>query len=98
MLLIATRPDSVGLGLNNSPSGLAAYIVEKFFVWTGCNVNESSACLDSHFTKDELLTNVMIYWLTNSIASSMRYYKEAILSSDTWNINRMPIECAYRIG
>ncbi|KAK3755532.1 hypothetical protein QZH41_019906 [Actinostola sp. cb2023] len=50
------------------------------------------ACLDSHFTKDELLTNVMIYWLTNSIATSMRYYKEAILSSDTWNINRMPID------
>jgi microsomal epoxide hydrolase len=69
------------MGLNDSPAGLAAYIVEKLSVWSGCSVNESSSCLESHFTKDELLTNVMIYWVTNSITSSMRFYKETIGSN-----------------
>ena len=74
----ATKPDTVGFATANSPAGLAAYIIEKFYYWTGCAAGESSDCLDNHFTKDELLTNVMIYWLTGSMPTAMRLYKEAV--------------------
>ncbi|EDO30223.1 predicted protein, partial [Nematostella vectensis] len=85
MHLQATRPDTVGAGLNDSPAGLASYIIEKFSVWSGCHTNQSAQCLESRFTKDELLTNVMIYWLTNSITSSMRFYKENCLTAHDVN-------------
>ena len=62
----------------SSPLGLAAYILEKFARWT--NGPESRAdddgLLTKKFTLDEVLDNVMIYWTTNSIATSMRFYAE----------------------
>jgi pimeloyl-ACP methyl ester carboxylesterase len=67
-----TKPQSLGYGLNDSPAGLAAWIVEKFRGWSDCNGD-----VESRFTKDELLTNVMLYWVTQSITSSMRLYYEA---------------------
>lgn len=67
----ATRPQTLAYGLNDSPVGLAAWIVEKFRAWSDCDGN-----VESRFTKDELLTNVMIYWLTQTIGSSMRRYFE----------------------
>ena len=66
-----TKPQTVGYGLNDSPIGLAAWIVEKFRGWSDCNGD-----VEMRFTKDELLTNVMIYWVTQSITSSMRLYYE----------------------
>lgn len=78
-LFSATRPHSVALATNDSPAGLAAYIVEKFAIWSGCSLtNDTAICLESCFTKDELLTNVMIYWITHSVASSMRLYYETM--------------------
>jgi pimeloyl-ACP methyl ester carboxylesterase len=68
----ATRPQTLAYGLNDSPAGLAAWIVEKFRAWSDCGGD-----LESRFTKDELLTNVMIYWATQTINSSMRRYFEA---------------------
>jgi len=68
----ATRPQTLAYGLNDSPAGLAAWIVEKFRAWSDCGGN-----VESRFTKDELLTNIMIYWLTQTIGSSMRRYFEA---------------------
>ena len=63
--------------LNDSPVGLAAYILEKFSTWTNSSYrNCVDGCLTSHFTLDDLLTNVMIYWVTGTIGSSMRFYKE----------------------
>ena len=53
------------LGLNDSPAGLAGWIVEKFRAWSDCGGN-----LESRFTKDELLTQVMIYWVTEYIQLS----------------------------
>jgi hypothetical protein len=53
-------------------AGLAAWIVEKFWRWSDCNGN-----IESCFTKDELLTNVSLYWFNQCITSSMRLYKEA---------------------
>ena len=68
----ATRPQSLAYGLNDSPAGLAAWIVEKFRAWSDCGGD-----LESRFTKDELLTIVMIYWTTQTINGSMRRYFES---------------------
>ena len=70
--LQSTKPQTLGYGLNDSPVGLAAWIVEKFRSWSDCG-GDPERC----FTKDELITNVMIYWLTETISSSMRIYNEA---------------------
>ncbi|KAG8541567.1 hypothetical protein GDO81_028687 [Engystomops pustulosus] len=73
----ATKPDTVGAALNDSPAGLAAYILEKFSTWTDPEFRKlEDGGLQRKFSMDDLLTNVMIYWVTGSIASSMRFYKE----------------------
>ncbi|HEY7039621.1 MAG TPA: alpha/beta fold hydrolase [Methylomirabilota bacterium] len=65
-----TRPQTLAFGLSDSPVGLAAWIVEKFRAWSDCGGD-----VERRFTKDELLTNVMIYWVTGSInASFWPYY------------------------
>ncbi|MGZ3664410.1 MAG: epoxide hydrolase family protein [Ktedonobacterales bacterium] len=66
-----TRPQTLAYGLNDSPVGLAGWIVEKFRSWSDCHGE-----IESVFTKDELLTNVMIYWVTQTINSSTRLYYE----------------------
>uniref|UniRef100_A0AAY4AZU4 Epoxide hydrolase n=1 Tax=Denticeps clupeoides TaxID=299321 RepID=A0AAY4AZU4_9TELE len=73
----ATKPDTAGRGLNDSPVGLAAYILEKFSTWTDHEFrNLEDGGLERKFSLEDLLTNVMIYWTTGSITSSMRFYKE----------------------
>ncbi|XP_037541171.1 epoxide hydrolase 1 [Nematolebias whitei] len=73
----ATKPDTVGRGLNDSPVGLAAYILEKFSTWTSHDFrNLEDGGLTRKFSLDDLLTNVMIYWTSGCIISSMRFYKE----------------------
>src|SRR5579872_758458 len=67
----STKPQTLGYGLNDSPVGLAAWIIEKFRTWSDC-----SGDVESIFTRDELLTNVMIYWATQTIHSSTRLYYE----------------------
>uniref|UniRef100_A0A665W3D3 Epoxide hydrolase n=1 Tax=Echeneis naucrates TaxID=173247 RepID=A0A665W3D3_ECHNA len=72
-----TKPDTAGCGLNDSPVGLAAFILEKFSTWTDMsNRDLNDGGLERKFSLDDLLTNVMIYWTTGSIVSSMRFYKE----------------------
>ncbi|KAM3930699.1 epoxide hydrolase 1-like [Leptodactylus fuscus] len=72
-----TKPDTVGSALNDSPVGLAAYILEKFSTWTDPEFRRlEDGGLQRKFSMDDLLTNVMIYWVTGSITSSMRFYKE----------------------
>ncbi|MBM4257292.1 MAG: epoxide hydrolase [Deltaproteobacteria bacterium] len=66
-----TKPQTLGYGLNDSPVGLCAWIVEKFRTWSDCNGNPENS-----YTKDQLLTNVMIYWITQTINSSTRLYYE----------------------
>jgi pimeloyl-ACP methyl ester carboxylesterase len=68
----STRPQTLGYGLNDSPAGLAAWIVEKFRSWCDCDGD-----VERKFTKDELLTNVTLYWVTQTIASSARIYYES---------------------
>lgn len=71
MSLQSTKPQTLAYGLSDSPVGLAGWIVEKFRTWSDCGGN-----LGRSFTKDELLTNIMIYWLTGTIGSSTRMYYE----------------------
>ena len=70
-----TKPQTLGYGLNDSPAGLAAWIVEKYRTWCDCEGD-----VESRFTKDELLTNVTIYWVTQTITSSTRIYYESRFS------------------
>jgi len=69
--LQATKPQTLAYALGDSPAGLAAYIVEKFRTWSDCGGN-----VESVFSKDTLLTNVAIYWFTQTIGSSMHLYWE----------------------
>lgn len=68
----STRPQTLAYGLNDSPVGLAAWIVEKFRAWSDCDGD-----VERRFSKDEFLTNITIYWVTQTIGSSMRRYYEA---------------------
>lgn len=66
-----TKPQTLGVGLNDSPAGLCAWITEKFHSWMDCDGD-----IESVIDKDELLTNISVYWYTQSICSSTRLYYE----------------------
>lgn len=68
----ATRPQTLAYGLADSPSGQAAWIVEKFQDWMDCDGHPETV-----LTRDELLDNVMLYWVTNAAGSSARLYWES---------------------
>ncbi len=65
----STKPQTLAYGLNDSPAGLAAWILEKWRSWS-----DSHGDLDQRFSRDFLLTTVTLYWVTQTIASSMRDY------------------------
>jgi microsomal epoxide hydrolase len=71
IMIQSTKPQTLAYGLNDSPVGLAAWIVEKFRAWSDCGGD-----IEQRFSKDELLTNIMIYWVTETISSSARLYYE----------------------
>ena len=84
-----TKPQTLSYGLNDSPVGLAAWIVEKYRTWSDCGGN-----VESRFTKDELLTTVTIYWVTQSIGSSAKLYYET--NRKPWNLKqgeRIEVPC-----
>jgi pimeloyl-ACP methyl ester carboxylesterase len=66
-----TKPQTIGYLLEDSPAGLAGWIVEKFREWSDCDGD-----VESSFTKDQLLTNVMLYWVNTAATSSARLYWE----------------------
>lgn len=65
----STRPQTLGYGLNDSPVGLAAWLVEKWRAWSDCDGD-----VDAHIGRDDLLTTLTLYWATGCITSSMRDY------------------------
>ncbi len=69
----SSRPQTLAYGLNDSPIGLAAWIVDKFRAWSDCDGE-----VERRFSQDDLLTNVMLYWLTETIASSVRLYYDDV--------------------
>jgi pimeloyl-ACP methyl ester carboxylesterase len=71
----STKPQTLGYGLADSPAGQAMWIYEKFQSWTDCGGDPESL-----LTRDEILDNIMLYWLTNSGASSARLYWESFAS------------------
>jgi pimeloyl-ACP methyl ester carboxylesterase len=73
VMIQGTKPQTLAYGLNDSPVALAAWIIEKFRTWSDCNGD-----IESKFSKDELLTNIMIYWVTQTINSSIRGYYDGM--------------------
>jgi epoxide hydrolase len=69
----STKPQTIGYSLDDSPAGLAAWIVEKFRTWTDRHGN-----LEDSFTKDQLIDNLMVYWITATAHSSARMYYEFV--------------------
>ncbi|MBY5885942.1 epoxide hydrolase [Rhizobium ruizarguesonis] len=69
--VMVTRPQTIGYSLSDSPSGLAAWIYEKFAQWS-----DSEGIPERVFSKDEMLNDITLYWLTNTGASSSRFYWE----------------------
>lgn len=69
MSIQSTKPQTLAYSLSDSPVGLAAWIIDKFHAWSDCKGD-----LRNIFTEDELLTNIMIYWVTNTAGSSTRIY------------------------
>ena len=84
----STRPQTVGYGLADSPAGQAAWVVEKFWAWT-----DSDGHPENVLTRDELLDNVMLYWLPGAGASSARLYWESFADVDFTPIN-VPVGCS----
>ncbi|KAI5644606.1 glutathione peroxidase domain-containing protein [Phthorimaea operculella] len=77
--LQATKPDTIGVALTDSPAGLAAYILEKFSTWTNPDFMQSSdGNLLQKYALNQLLDNVMIYWASNCVTTSARVYKEYV--------------------
>jgi microsomal epoxide hydrolase len=69
----STKPQTLAYGLTDSPAGLAGWIVEKFRTWSDCDGD-----VERSFTKDRLLDNISIYWITGTINSSTRMYYESM--------------------
>lgn len=84
-----TRPQTLGYGLADSPVGQAAWIYEKFQGWSDCGDDPDTA-----FGRDALLDNIMLYWLTNSGASSARLYWE---SFDRFSVDRVEVPVGISI-
>jgi len=72
-MIQGSRPQSLSVGLNDSPAGLAAWLVQFFERWSDCDGD-----VERRFTKDELLTNVMLYWITRSIGTSFTPYYDVM--------------------
>jgi len=92
MHIQATKPDTIGFALLNNPAGLAGYILEKFSTWTvDAHRDLEDGGLTKKFTLDDMLTNVMVYHATGSIATSQRYYRENFASDAMFNTYNVPI-------
>lgn len=87
-----TRPQTLAFGLNDSPAGLAAWIVEKFRNWSDCDGD-----VENVFSKDELLVNLTIYWATETIASSFRPYYESAHNPNPRPWQRIDVPCAVAV-
>lgn len=84
----------LGAALSNNPIGLAAYILEKFSTWANLDNRErNDGGLYNHFSKDALLDNIMIYYLSNSITTSMRLYAESMTAENrNSKVDQMPTD------
>jgi pimeloyl-ACP methyl ester carboxylesterase len=87
----ATKPQTLGYALNDSPVGLAAWIVEKMRSWSDCGGD-----VERRFTKDELLTTVTLYWVTETINSANRlYFDREHALRELGPDDRVTVPCAF---
>ena len=91
-MLQSSRPQTLAFGLNDSPAGLAAWMVEKFRRWSDCDGD-----VERVFSKDELLTNLSIYWVTETIGSSVRLYYESVRDQGGWGRADVPTAMAMPV-
>jgi len=75
-MIQGSKPQTLAYGLQDSPAGLAAWIVEKFRSWSDCDGD-----VEKRFTKDELLTTITLYWVTETINAANRLYYETAYDS-----------------
>jgi pimeloyl-ACP methyl ester carboxylesterase len=91
-----TTPQTLAYGLTDSPAGLAAWIAEKFRAWSDCDGE-----VERRFSKDELLTNISLYWLTGTINSSFGpYYADGFAdepAADPAPPGRIQVPCAVAL-
>jgi pimeloyl-ACP methyl ester carboxylesterase len=90
-LIQSTRPQTLGYGLADSPAGQCAWVVEKFMSWSDCDGNPENV-----FSRDDLLDNVMMYWMTNTGASSARLYWESMADVHTV-LDPVPAATGYSV-
>jgi pimeloyl-ACP methyl ester carboxylesterase len=88
----STRPQTIGYALADSPVGQMTWIIDKFYSWTDC-ARDGVKHLENVLTKDELLDNVMMFWLNNCAASSARLYWESFNAPNLDPID-MPTGCS----
>jgi pimeloyl-ACP methyl ester carboxylesterase len=84
----STRPQTLGYGLTDSPIGQAAWVMEKFWAWTDCDGDPEKA-----LSLDEMLDNVMMYWLTATPVSSARLYWESLDAMTVGKVE-VPVGCS----
>lgn len=84
----STRPQTLGYGLADSPAGQAAWILEKFWAWTDCQGHPENA-----LGRDEMLDNIMLYWLPGTAASSARLYWESFNKPPMGEV-QVPVGCS----
>jgi pimeloyl-ACP methyl ester carboxylesterase len=82
----ATRPQTLGYGLADSPVGQAAWIYEKLHAWT-----DNGGAPENLFSLDEMLDNIMLYWLPNTAASSARLYWESLKDATMVRSTDLPV-------
>ena len=87
----ATRPQTLGYGLADSPVAQAAWIYEKFVDWS----HHDDGGVESVFTKDDMLDTIMLYWLSNSGTSSARFYWECDVDSTARLIENIPVGVSW---
>ncbi len=81
--LQATKPHTLGIALEDSPAGLAAWFVEKFRSWS-----DSGGDIETSFTKDQLLDNIMLYWISGTATSAARLYYERRVGGPAYTTDR----------
>ena len=94
MALQATKPQTIAVGLNDSPAGLLAWMVEKRRRWSDCQGDVYRS-----YSRDELLDSIMLYWVTQSYPTSARFYREGVAdpwqpSHDRWPVVEAPTALA----
>ncbi|MGY1693592.1 epoxide hydrolase family protein [Geodermatophilus sp. SYSU D00814] len=84
-LLQGTTPQTPAVALNDSPAGLAAWLVEKYRAWS-----DNDGSVEDAFTRDEILAELTVYWVTGTIGSSMRLYYENLHAAGGWGTIDVP--------